>query len=109
MEQIGFAKMIVQETPIHLQNLGMDYHPVPDYHNQHESYMPDEQTITNMWTTFATNNDHPLQHQQAIGIDWDDPGALNSNFDGLLVFEPDESTHMLHHPRQFPSFNQQWQ
>ena len=109
MEQIGFAKMIVQEAPIHLQNLGMDYYSVPDYHNQHESYIPDEQTLANVWTMFATNNDHPLQHQQAIGIDWDDPGALDSNFDGLLVFEPDESTHMADRPRQFLNFNQQWQ
>lgn len=102
MEQIGFAKMIVEETPIHLKNLGMSHEPIP-----YESYIP-EDPVNAFWNS-QDRDLTSIQHQQALEISFDDQGALDSNFDGLLAFEPDESAHIFYQPQRYPKFNQQWQ
>ncbi|KAF2627079.1 hypothetical protein BU25DRAFT_440291 [Macroventuria anomochaeta] len=105
MEQIGFAKMIVEETPIHLHNLGMSYEPVPDY--PQESYIPGEQTFADtMWHNLQLTS---LQNQQSLRLDFDDNGALESN-EYLLAFDPEEYTNpVFQRPQQYSNFNQHWQ
>lgn len=83
MDQIGFARMIVMETPWHLRNLGMHYvpaQPMPDF--TQENYVADEQTIADMWHTSALTS---LQTQQALGMDFDDWGALDKDSNPLAL------------------------
>lgn len=101
MEQIGFARMIVAETPIHLQNLGMSYDPAPEY--QRESYIPDQRTIiADVWNYPLTS----LQNQQVLDLDFDDTGALDSNFDVLAFEYLEESTNVFNPPQPYADFNQ---
>ncbi|UPX18526.1 Aldehyde dehydrogenase (NAD(+)) [Ascochyta rabiei] len=100
MEQTGFASMIVMETPMHLQNLGMSYQPTPDFH--HESYVPDEQTIAEMWNNYQMTS---LQTQQTLDLDFDDSGALDANTN-ILAFEYlDEPTKVFHSPQPYSDYD----
>lgn len=103
MEQIGFAKMIVAETPLHIKNLGMSVEPVPEY--SQESYIPDEQTIRDVWHIQQLTS---LQNQQGLFLDVDDPDALDTN-SYHLAYEMDEYANVFRLPQHYPGFNQQWQ
>ncbi|KAJ4336462.1 hypothetical protein N0V95_008602 [Ascochyta clinopodiicola] len=98
MEQTGFARMIVMETPMHLRNLGMSYQPAPDFH---ESYVPDEQAIAEMWNNYQMTS---LQTQQTLDLDFDDSGALDANTN-ILAFEYlDEPSNIFHSPQPYSDY-----
>lgn len=104
MEQLGFARMIVQETPIHLEALDMGRGPTPDYsHN----VIPDER---NGSLDPAFNLDlTSLQNQQMLGIEFDDLGALDNNT-FLWTFEPEsDQSYLYQSQQQYPGSNQPWQ
>lgn len=104
MEQIGFAKMIVKETPIHLDALGMSLEPIQDY--LQKSFLPDEHTPPDPSFNLALTS---LQNQQMMGIEFDDPGALDSNT-FLLPFEPESEYPYMYQPhQQYQGYDRQWQ
>lgn len=107
MEQIGFAKMIVQETPIHLEALGMQMQPAR--HSLHKSFRPDGHTTPEPSFNLDLTS---LQNQQMMGIDFDDPGALN-NDTFLVAFEPESEYSYMYQPHQqyhdYNQHHQQWQ
>lgn len=100
MEQIGFAKMITTETPIHLQNLGMSYASPSDF--SHESYIPDQKTIAEMWNNYQVTS---LQAQQTLDLDFDDSGALEPNANMLAFEHLDEPTNVFHPSQNFSEFD----
>lgn len=97
MEEIGFARMIVEETPVHIKNLGMSLDPVPE--DTQESYM-----LGDMWHIQQLTS---LQDQQGLFLDVDDPDALDSS-SYQLAYEMDEYANVFHPPQQYPDFHQQW-
>lgn len=104
MEQIGFARMIVQETPIHLEALGMSRGCAPDLpHN----LLPENRngSLDPSFNLDLTS----LQNQQMLGIEFDDLGALDNNT-FLWTFEPESDNSYLYQPhQQYPGYNQSWQ
>ena len=100
MEQVGFAKMITTETPIHLQNLGMSYVTPSDF--SHESFMSNQKTIAEMWNNYQVTS---LQVQQTLDLDFDDFGALEPNANILAFEHLDEPSNVLHPSQQFPDFD----
>ncbi|KAJ4335114.1 hypothetical protein N0V87_006390 [Didymella glomerata] len=104
MEQIGFARMIVQETPIHLEALGMGRGPTPGY--LHNALLDERDGSQDP----AFNLDlTSLQNQQMLGIEFDDVGALDNNT-FLWTFEPESDHSYLYQPQQqYPGYNQPWQ
>lgn len=101
MDQTGFAKMVVMETPMHLRNLGMSYQSMVDYHP--ENYVADEQTIAEMWKNSTMTS---LQTQQALEMEFDDFGALDSNTNPLAFEYLDEPTNFFHPTQQYSDFGQ---
>ncbi|KAF1926761.1 uncharacterized protein M421DRAFT_206124 [Didymella exigua CBS 183.55] len=107
MEQIGFAKMIVKETPIHLEALGMGMESTRQYLNASDT--PDGHTPPGPSFNLDLTS---LQNQQMMGIEFDDPGALN-NDTFLVAFEPESDYTNLYQPHQqyqdHSQQHQQWQ
>lgn len=98
MEQIGFARMIVAETPLHIQNLGMGLQPEHSF--PLETHM-DEQAMT--WHTQQLTS---LQNQQVLYLVNDDPDALDPSSHHLAT---DELPDVFFLQRQYPNYTPHWQ
>lgn len=105
MEMIGFAKMISQETPQHIEALGMSLDHEPSI--SQESYMADEKVEggdkwhMQQWTA--------LQNQQAFSLDIDDNGIFDPNSD-LIAYEENGHgyTNVFQPQQSYTEFNPQW-
>lgn len=98
MEQIGFARMIVAEMPLHIQSLGMGLMPEPNF--PLESHM-DGEAIT--WHTQQLTS---LQNQQVLYLVNDDPDALDPASHHLAT---DELPDVFFLQSQYPRYGEEWQ
>ncbi|KAH5036335.1 hypothetical protein HBI62_036200 [Parastagonospora nodorum] len=107
MEQIGFTKMVTEETPGRLVDCG-----VPEtvqvavgipagmpagMHAPNEIPQPqgdvhlDDQMIAQLWGNYDSNFMTPLQSQQSLDITFDDAGAFDANSEILAFTNLDDS------------------
>ncbi|KAH9883016.1 hypothetical protein J1614_000383 [Plenodomus biglobosus] len=91
MEQIGFAKMVAEETPGRLADLGI---PEPPQQVSGDSNAPvhlDDEMIAQLWGNWDPNFMTPLQTQQSLDLTFDDSGAFDINSEILAFTNLDES------------------
>ncbi|KAH6642404.1 fungal-specific transcription factor domain-containing protein [Boeremia exigua] len=97
MEQLGFARMIVAEVPLHLKNLHMSLQPASE-HSQENHVVASRE----LWPTQQLTS---LQNQQGFMLEVDDLDALDSRSLNM-AFEMDDVFQLSH---QYRSFDQAWQ
>ncbi|KAL5121545.1 hypothetical protein ACEQ8H_000617 [Pleosporales sp. CAS-2024a] len=96
MEQIGFSKMVAEETPGRLADLGIPqrWQMAKGDGDMQGDVQLDDQLIAQLWESWDPNVMTPLQTQQSLDITFDDSGALDAN-PGILAFTNlDESISM---------------
>lgn len=110
MERIGFAKMISQETPQHIEALGMSLErnlTISPQSNSPQSYMPREPSPSDIWHMQQVT---ALQNQQAFSLDIDDNGIFDPNSDLIAYEENGHGYSNVFQPQQmYPEFNPRWQ
>ncbi|KAF3000942.1 hypothetical protein E8E13_008934 [Curvularia kusanoi] len=110
MERIGFAKMINQETPQHIEALGMSLErnlTISPQSNSPLSYMPREPSPSDTWHMQQVT---ALQNQQAFSLDIDDNGIFDPNSDLIAYEENGHGYSNVFQPQQmYPEFNPRWQ
>jgi len=93
MEQIGFTKMVVEETPSRLADLGIPP-PSSQSHEILKSDAPmqlDDDMIAQIWGNWDPNFVTPLQTQQSLDLIFDDVSAFDINSETLAFTNLDES------------------
>ncbi|KAF1844823.1 aldehyde dehydrogenase-like protein [Cucurbitaria berberidis CBS 394.84] len=93
MEQIGFTKMVTEETPGRLADLGIPEEPQPPNGNGNVDapvHLNDEM-IAQLWGNWDPNFMTPLQVQQSLDLTFDDSGAFDMNSEILAFTNLDDS------------------
>jgi hypothetical protein len=91
MEQIGFTKMVSEETPLRLADLGIPEHSQSNDGVSHAPVHLDDGTIAQLWGNWDPNFMTPLQTQQSLDLTFDDSGAFDINAEILAFTNLDES------------------
>ncbi|KAF2676268.1 aldehyde dehydrogenase-like protein [Lentithecium fluviatile CBS 122367] len=86
MEQVGFCKMVTEETPLRLADLGITFTTV-DSKDTNTGVLLDDDLIAQIWGNFDPNFMTPLQTQQSLDLAFDD----NSPFDMMEFTSLDDS------------------
>ncbi|KAF1966846.1 aldehyde dehydrogenase [Bimuria novae-zelandiae CBS 107.79] len=87
MEQIGFSKMVAEETPIRLADLGI---PI-ETNEGNTSVLLDDDLIAQLWGNLDGNFMTPLQTQQSLDLAIDDTNYSDLNSDMLQMTNLDDS------------------
>ncbi|KAF2878234.1 aldehyde dehydrogenase-like protein [Massariosphaeria phaeospora] len=94
MDQIGFCRMVTEETPMRLADLGIsDENQITNV-----GVLLDDDLIAQLWGNFDPNFMTPLQTQQSLDLAFDDSSSfdLNSeilqftNLDDSIVIDPSQ-------------------
>jgi aldehyde dehydrogenase (NAD+) len=92
MEQIGFTKMVAEETPIRLADLGITGQAQQSNGNGDSGTVHlDDQMIAQLWGNWDPNFMTPLQTQQSLDLTFDDSGAYDINSELLAFTNLDDS------------------
>ncbi|EUC33930.1 hypothetical protein COCCADRAFT_36289 [Bipolaris zeicola 26-R-13] len=105
MEQIGFTKMVSEETPIRLADLGISKHVPTNNDNHHTPVALDDATMAQLWgwdSSFMT----PLQMQQSLDLNFDDSGAFDINTE-ILAFTNLNENIVIDPSRAYPQYRMQ--
>ncbi|KAF2262883.1 aldehyde dehydrogenase [Lojkania enalia] len=94
MKQVGFCKMVTEETPMRLADLG-----ITDEKVSNAGVLLDDDLIAQLWGNFDPNFMTPLQTQQSLDLAFDDSSSfdLNSeilqftNLDDSIVIDPSQA------------------
>ncbi|KAH8726089.1 aldehyde dehydrogenase-like protein [Phaeosphaeriaceae sp. PMI808] len=108
MEQIGFTKMVTEETPGRLDDLGMspEQQAAIANTNIHGDVQLDDQMLAQLWGNWDPNFVTPLQAQQSLDLNFDDSGAFDvneellafTNLDETIIIDPSQMYgNYLHH------------
>ncbi|KAF2655699.1 aldehyde dehydrogenase-like protein [Lophiostoma macrostomum CBS 122681] len=93
MTQIGFCKMVTEETPMRLSELG-----ITDEKLSNAGVLLDDDLIAQLWGNLDPNFMTPLQTQQSLDLAFDDASSfdLNSeilhftNLDDSIIIDPSQ-------------------
>jgi len=94
MEQIGFTKMVTEETPLRLAELGITGQAQQNNNNGNGDSGPvhlDDEMIAQLWGNWDPNFMTPLQTQQSLDLRFDDSGAYDINSELLAFTNLDDS------------------
>ncbi|KAF2024740.1 aldehyde dehydrogenase-like protein [Setomelanomma holmii] len=91
MEQIGFTKMVTEETPGRLADLGIAVDPQDTTEEAQGDVHLDDQMIAQLWGNWDPNFMTPLQAQQSLDITFDDSAAFEINSEILAFTNLDDS------------------
>lgn len=91
MEQIGFTKMVTEETPGRLADLGIPEEPPAANENGNAPVQLDDEMIAQLWGNWDPNFMTPLQTQQSLDLTFDDSGAFDINTEILAFTNLDDS------------------
>ncbi|KAF1936775.1 aldehyde dehydrogenase-like protein [Clathrospora elynae] len=99
MEQIGFTKMVTEETPFWLQSLGIPERVELVNGDAAGPVHFDDAMIAQLWGNWDPNLMTPLQTQQSLDLTFDDSGAFDinseilafTNLDDSIVINPSQS------------------
>ncbi|KAH7089813.1 aldehyde dehydrogenase-like protein [Paraphoma chrysanthemicola] len=107
MEQIGFSKMVTEETPSRLEDLGISVEPQSSPAEAQGDVHLDDQMIAQLWGNWDPNFMTPLQTQQSLDITFDDSAAFDinseilafTNLDDSIVIDPSQvyGAYHMHH------------
>lgn len=86
MPQIGFTKMVTEETPLRLTDLGI----TSDKHSN-TGVLLDDDLIAQLWGNLDANFMTPLQTQQSLDLAFDDASSFDINSEILQFTNLDES------------------
>ncbi|KAF2640662.1 aldehyde dehydrogenase-like protein [Massarina eburnea CBS 473.64] len=87
MEQIGFCKMVTEETPMRVADLGITI----ENKEQQTGVLLDDELIAQLWNNFDPNFMNPLQTQQTLDLAFDDSASFDLNADILQFTNLDDS------------------
>lgn len=105
MEQIGFTKMVSEETPIRLADLGIPKHVPTINNNNHTPVTLDDATMAQLWG-WDSNFMTPLQMQQSLDLNFDDSGAFDINTE-ILAFTNLNENIIIDPSRAYPQYRMQ--
>lgn len=91
MEQVGFAKMVTEETPDRLADLGIPESSQQASGDENGPVQLDDEMIAQLWGNWDPNFMTPLQTQQSLDLTFDDAGAFDMNSEILAFTNLDES------------------
>ena len=91
MEQIGFTKMVTEETPSRLADSGLPEKPQVMKEEPQGDVHLDDQMIAQLWGNWDPNTMTPLQAQQSLDLVFDDSGAFDVNSELLAFTNLDDS------------------
>ncbi|KAI8943693.1 hypothetical protein NX059_001676 [Plenodomus lindquistii] len=91
MEQIGFTKMVAEETPGRLADLGIPETAQQAGGDANAPVHLDDEMIAQLWGNWDPNFMTPLQTQQSLDLTFDDSGAFDINSEILAFTNLDES------------------
>lgn len=93
MEQIGFTKMVTEETPGRLADLGIPAQSPQSYQmsDSNASMQLDDEMIAQLWENWNPHFITPLQAQQSLNLTFDDVGAFDIDSETLAFTNLDES------------------
>ncbi|CAO2648337.1 Nn.00g076040.m01.CDS01 [Neocucurbitaria sp. VM-36] len=91
MEQVGFTKMVTEETPGRLADLGIPEEPQDPNRNTDAPVHLNDEMIAQLWGNWDPNFMTPLQTQQSLDLTFDDSGAFDINTEILAFTNLDES------------------
>ncbi|KAL6707124.1 hypothetical protein ACN47E_004876 [Coniothyrium glycines] len=91
MEQIGFTKMVAEETPGRLADLGIPEQPQAAADAAAGPVHLDDEMIAQLWGNWDPNFMTPLQTQQSLDLTFDDSAAFDMNAEILAFTNLDES------------------
>ncbi|KAI4643448.1 uncharacterized protein J4E88_010472 [Alternaria novae-zelandiae] len=94
MEQIGFTKMVTEETPLRLADLGITGQAQQnngDANGSNGQVHLDDEMIAQLWGNWDPNFMTPLQTQQSLDLTFDDSGAYDINSELLAFTNLDDS------------------
>ncbi|KAF2280517.1 aldehyde dehydrogenase-like protein [Westerdykella ornata] len=95
MHQVGFCKMVAEETPMRLRDLGIT--------SDTSSNILDDQLLAELWGNLDPNFMTPLQTQQSLDLAFDDMGAFELNSEMLQFTNLDDSI-ILDPSQVYPNF-----
>ncbi|CAI6329006.1 unnamed protein product [Periconia digitata] len=88
MEQIGFTKMVTEETPIRVAELGITF---DEGKETQPGVVLDDALIAQLWNNFDPNYMTPLQTQQTLDLAFDDANSYDLNSQILQFTSIDDS------------------
>ncbi|KAL5427693.1 hypothetical protein PMIN04_001194 [Paraphaeosphaeria minitans] len=90
LEQVGFSKMVAEETPLRLADLGI---PVVETRGEgaHAQVVLDDELIAQLWGNLDPNLMTPLQTQQSLDLAFDDTNYSDLNSEMLQLTGLDDS------------------
>ncbi|EFQ87008.1 hypothetical protein PTT_17628 [Pyrenophora teres f. teres 0-1] len=106
MEQIGFTKMVAEETPMRLAELGIPERVSPSNGDANAPVHLDDVMIAQLWENWDPNFMTPLQAQQSLDLTFDDSGAFDVNSEILAFTNLDESI-VIDPVHAYPHFEMQ--
>ncbi|KAF2016395.1 aldehyde dehydrogenase-like protein [Aaosphaeria arxii CBS 175.79] len=86
MPQVGFCKMVTEETPMRLADLGLTFDNQPN-----TGVLLDDDLIAQLWGNLDPNFMTPLQTQQSLDLTFEDSGSFDLNSDMLQFTSLDDS------------------
>ncbi|KAL1601505.1 hypothetical protein SLS60_006420 [Paraconiothyrium brasiliense] len=87
LEQIGFSKMVAEETPMRLADLGI---PI-ETKEGNTSVLLDDDLIAQLWGNLDPNFMTPLQTQQSLDLAFDDSNYSDLNSEIMQLTNLDDS------------------
>ncbi|ORY17943.1 aldehyde dehydrogenase [Clohesyomyces aquaticus] len=100
MEQVGFCKIVAEETPVRLADLGIS----EDQKVCNAGVLLDDDLIAQLWGNFDPNFMTPLPSQASLDFAFDDSSSFDLNSEILQFTNLDESI-MLDPSQAFSGFD----